>query len=351
MLINHPKLSIHLVTHNGAAWLPYCLESLSRQLSMDFFLLIIDNASLDNSVLIVNDWLRAHAAIVSRTRVIQHKQNLGFARAHNQALAWSQSEYVMLLNQDVILADNYTLDIMKFMDTTAAAAAVTGKIRQWNFIADTFYYESLKDKSEAKIDTVGLKISRGRKVTEINQGQADNNKLLLPQPVFGVSGAAPLYRRQCLEAVSSAGEIFDEDFVSYKEDVDMAWRLRLAGFSAYCVPSAIAYHDRGLAQASDSSASDLINHRSGWPQELRIASLANHWGVLVKNDSWYNWARDWPWIIGFEFKKLAYLLLFEPQVLGGGLRRFFAVLPRFLRKRRLLKTTHRLKPAELRRWW
>ncbi len=350
---NQPfRLSIHLVTYNGFNWLPYCLESLVRSSFQDFFLLIIDNASLDGSVNKIKQFLQQHQDLAARARLVQNKQNFGFARAHNQALAWSQSEYVMLLNQDLILTDNYLIRLLDCLDNNQAAGAAAGKLRQWQFDQNSFYYDSLK--SEAGpwvIDSAGFKIYRTRQVVERHSGKLDDGKETAPLAVFGVSGAAPIYRRRALEEVSPQAEFFDEDFGSYKEDVDMAWRLQWAGYGALYVPAAVAYHDRSLQSKGQKSPRALKKYRQTWSFESKVASLVNHWAVLLKNDCWFNFWRDSIWLLGFEFKKLIYFLIFEPVVLFSGLIRFFKLWPKFWRKRRLLKTTHRVEAGVLRQWW
>ena len=87
----------------------------------------------------------------------------------------------------------------------------------------------------------------GRRAIDIGQGSRDDSRFDGQREVFGVSAAAALYRRSALDAVSSDGQAFDEAFFMYKEDVDLAWRLRRAGYAACVASEAVAYHGRTAA--------------------------------------------------------------------------------------------------------
>jgi GT2 family glycosyltransferase len=342
--------SVHLVTYNGMRWLPFCLEALERQTSHDFFLLVIDNGSLDASADFVERYLHTHPDLARRSRVVRNKLNLGFSRAHNQALAWTESDYVLMLNQDVLLAPDYLENVVRAMSSDARIASVTGKLLKWKFDAATFYLDALQSlQAESQIDSAGLVVRRSRRVVDIGQGEPDTGQYVQGRLVFGTSGAAPLYRREALQYVSPLGDIFDENFISYKEDVDLAWRLQLAGYDAWYESQAVAYHDRGVAGGVGVRA--MLKHRHGRPRDLKVYSYVNHLGVLIKNDSFLNHLLDAPWFLGHELVKFGYLLFTDPITLARAWGRLFALLPKFLKQRNALTVTHRRAPAELRKWW
>lgn len=346
------SISVQLVTYNGVPWLPYCLEALAAQTRRDFFLLIVDNGSIDKTSELVEGWLAEHPDLAARARMVKNKQNLGFARGHNQAISWTDSDYVLVLNQDVLLAETYLEAAAGYLEHDTRAAAVTGKLLTWKFDPATFYLGALPELQAAStIDSLGLKIYRSRRVTNLAQGEVDHGQYQTMRQVFGVAGTAPLYRREALMAVSPTGEVFDEDFVSYKEDVDLAWRLQLAGCDAWYVPEAVGYHDRSLAGAVKEGPLALARHRRHWPKELKAYSWVNHLGVMVKNEGALNFFLDLPWILAHELAKAGFVLLTEPTTLLRGMYRFIRLLPRFIKKRGQLKSTHRRKAAELRQWW
>jgi GT2 family glycosyltransferase len=350
MITKRYPISIQLVTYNGAAWLPWCLESLLRSSEQNFFLMIIDNGSIDESWSIIQAFLKNNPILASHSRVVQNKLNLGFARAHNQALVWTNSDFVLLLNQDVLLDENYIKICSTCLVKRPDVAAVTGKILQWNFDSDNFHPTELKNlQAVSKIDSIGLGIKRTRQVINLGAGTVDHRQYESECEIFGVPGTAPMYRRTALNEISYNEEIFDNDFVSYKEDVDLAWRLRLAGFNAWYLPQAVAYHDRSLG--GDNGWREQIKKRKSWPREFKIYSWVNHLASLLKNDSFSNIFLDLPWIVIHEFKKILYLLIFDPLVLTGGIRRLVRLFTRFLTKRRSSKKTHKIKPINLRKYW
>ena len=95
------KLSIHLIVYNGEKYLPFCFKSLVKQTFQDFYVLIIDNCSTDGSVDFIENYLNNHKnqLFSEKCRLIKNSKNLGFAPAHNQAIQWSNSEYVFMMNQ------------------------------------------------------------------------------------------------------------------------------------------------------------------------------------------------------------------------------------------------------------
>ncbi|MBU1039182.1 glycosyltransferase family 2 protein [Patescibacteria group bacterium] len=344
-----PALTISLVTHNGQRWLPYCLAAVANQIYQDFFFLIIDNGSLDNTVAIIKDFLIKNPEFKNRSRLIQHKNNIGFARAHNQAIAWTDSKYILLLNQDVKLSKFYLATLIKQMAKQPTVAAASGKLIRWVLSAAEGGLEASTTLGAEYLDSAGLVIKKTRRVMERGGGQPDTGQYDKASLVFGISGAAPIYKRSALLAVASDWEILDEDFFSYKEDVDLAWRLQRAGYEAFYLPEAVAYHDRSLV-LSDSWRNYRLTRRQRAPV-WRIYSWSNHLFVLLKNDGWFNLLRDLPWWLGYELAKFFYMLLFEPILLKKAVSRFFYLLPTILRKRKILRQSWQRPSGQLRRWW
>ena len=100
------------------------------------------------------------------------------------------------------------------------------------------------------------------------------------QYVFGASGAAALYRRPMLEEVSLGGEYFDEDFFTYREDADLAWRAQLLGWKALYVPHAVASHERKV----------LPERRRSLPDVFNMHSVKNRFLLRIKNQTcWSSW--------------------------------------------------------------
>lgn len=347
------KLSVHLVIYNGEKYLPYCLKSLLAQSFTDFSVLIIDNASQDNSLKYLESYLSnpAHKTLASKTKMIKNSRNLGFAGAHNQAIQWTMSELVFLMNQDVILDPDYLKQLVAFMDNGQAAAA-SGRIFRWEFNSQ----EELMDQDVPltnqgktdKIDTLGLTIQPNHKVSELADTSIINHQTNAPVEVFGVSGALPVLRRACLEHTKiplfykssklyinqtkpKLYEYFDNDFVSYKEDVDLAYRLRLFGYRAYLVPLARAWHDRSAA-ANQSS----FKNRRLKSKYTNYHSYQNQLYFIYKNVPRKIWFKYFHRILLYELVKFAYIVLFEAASLKA-IKQLIANFGKMTKKRAYLQ--------------
>ncbi len=310
--------------------------------------MIIDNASFDGSAELVEAFLKSNPELANRSRLVKNRTNLGFTRAHNQALTWTAGEFVMILNQDVILSPGYIGELLDCLKRDERSAAVSGRLLQWRFDPATFYLGAEAEGAQI-IDSGGLKLARSRRVTNLFQGESATRTTEVASRIFGVSATAALYRRSALELVSPPDKVFDEDFVSYKEDVDLAWRLQAAGFDALVLPHANAYHDRSLGN-SVGFLGELRSRRQRH-REHKVNSYANHLCLLIKNETLSNFSRDFPWIISHELVKFGYLLITDPGTLILGLGRAIRLLPTMIKKRRLLTHTRRRSTADIRQWW
>ena len=326
-----PTVTISLLTWNGQRYLPWLMKSLSEQSFVDWDLLVLDNASNDNSIAIIREYY-------PKARIVGQKQNIGFAKGHNLLINWSNSDYVLVLNQDVILDPNYLRELVDFMEKHPQAASCAGKLMYWDF--------SSGQKTNI-IDSYGLKISRKREIIDSQQGQKETN--INNQEVFGLSATATLYRRKALDIVAGTPkdnhlEYFDEDFFAYKEDVDLAWRLRLFGWENWLVSTTKAYHHRSVAKGEDLIASR--KHR-GFANKI---SYRNHFMLLYKNSFLKNLFKDWLYIKWYEFKKFVYLLIFERSTLAG-LKEFLVSIPRLRKKRKYIMKHKQVTADDIYKWF
>lgn len=330
-MLNKNKVTISLLTYNGAKYLPWLLNSLKNQTFKDWELLVLDNASSDDSVEIV----REH---YPKARVVTQKHNLGFARGHNLLMNWSDSDYILVLNQDVILAPDYIAGLVAFMEKNPKAASCSGKLMYWDFE---------EGEQTDRIDSFGLKIDRKRQVVDAWQGKKDFD--VPNQPVFGVSATAAIYKRKALDIVSTQRdnnhqEYFDEDFFAYKEDIDLAWRLRLMGYDNWLVSSVKAYHHRSLHGQGDRKK---MRRERGMANKL---SYRNHLMLLYKNSFFKNLFKDFFQIKWYEFKKFVYLLFFESSTLAG-IGEFVKKMPQLAKKRKYIMKHKQVEAEDIYKWF
>jgi GT2 family glycosyltransferase len=96
--------------------------------------------------------------------------------------------------------------------------------------------------------------------------------------------------------VKFENEFFDEDFFSYKEDVDLSYRLRWAGWQIWVVGGAVAYHDRNASSNEDLSLNEKVTHRKKKSKMVNYNSYKNQWYLLIKNLTWQNCLLNLPWV-------------------------------------------------------
>lgn len=348
------RLSIHIVSWNSARVLPEALDSLRAQTFKDFTLTVVDNASTDGSV----DVVRTH---LPDATVLRNFKNLGFSRAHNQAIElarnrWADDDkkgrssidrYVLVMNPDIILTPEYLEDLVRGVDGRYEVASACGKLLRVRPRLEEHGDPEFTD----ILDSAGLVIRKNRRAADRGAGERDGAGFAEPFEVFGVSGALALYRAEALDLLREiGGEVFDEDFFAYKEDVDLAWRLRLLGWKAAYVPSAVAYHYRGTGGADRAGLWNLFSRRRGRSPLVNRLSTRNHLLLLAKNDDWSNRLLYAPWIIPHEIGKFLATLFLAPATLVAYVEAL-ALLPKMWKKRRAIRLRRKASPKEIRAWF
>ncbi len=343
-------LSIHLVTWNGAKYLPYFFAFLKHQTFKDWELFVLDNSSTDESTAMIE---RACSVLEQPTHIFRNDTNVGFARGYNQLLRQSAGDLQLIVNQDIIMADDCLGKLVRTITWHDEAAAVAPLLFRW----DTS--PNVEHTCTDKIDAFGLKVFRNRRVVEWLSGlsldeidkqiqQFSNFRFV---EVFGVSGTLALFRRDALMATAFAdGTIFDETYGSYKEDVDLAYRLRSAGYRAFIVCNAAAYHARSAAPTDSLSDISGAKHKASQPATVRKSSYVNHLVTLYKNEYWQNFLLDFPFIFWYEWKKFAYFLLFDRKVLTG-LGDLWQRRGEMQEKRRQIVSKRKVEWREVRKWY
>ncbi len=332
-----PKVLIQIVTWNSRPYLPACLELIRNQKYTDWSLLIIDNGSRDQTV----EFVRKDYPQFS---LLENRQNLGFARAHNQGIRISNSEYILVMNPDVILTPSFLSQMAGALQAQPDCGSATGKLLKFNFSTN-----DLQEPIFTKIiDSTGLGLQRNRRFINRGEGETDANRYDDQRSVFGPSGAVALYRRSALDDVRLKDEFFDEDFFAYKEDIDLAWRLQNAGWRSLYVPEAVAYHHREASRSDTGPA--LKRERRNRSRFINAYSYKNHLLTLVKNERVTDLLKDFLWISLFELRKLVYIIFYEPKTLSA-LPVLWRQLPKAFRKRRLIRGRQSNRGLDIRQWF
>ena len=278
-----------------------------------------------------------------RVKVIEMQGGF-FARAVNRGIRESTGELVMLCNADLFPSESYLSEMIAFFAGHPKAGAAIGKLLR---------YDLARERATDVIDTAGLLLTRQRRMTPRGEGERDVGQFDEAREVFAVDGAAPVLRRSALESLSLDGEFLDESFFTHKEDHDLSWRLRLAGWECWYAPAAVAFHGRttrGLGSKGYLSAMrDFHRNEREKSNLIRVHAMKNQWLMLVKNEDAYNFARDFPFILAREALVVTHNLLFAPKALAA-VPMTLRILPRAMRKRRAIKARQKMAPQALRQW-
>lgn len=334
------KLAVGFITYNDLTvkYLPFFLPSLQAALSSanvsDALVVCLDNSDQvenDNSVYIKDNF--------SQVKLAWAGSNLGFARAYNllidKALA-AGAEYFLMINPDTILAEDSIKEMMVTLDSDKSLGAIAPRILRWDFA---------RNERTNIIDSDGLFFTSSHRFSDRHQGQEVFP--LSPELVFGFTGAAALIRLEALEdvacAVNGKKEYLEELMFMYKEDVDLSYRLQLAGWKIKLLPAALVYHDRTVSPLGE-NLRQIIKNRRAKSRAVKQWSFLNHWILVLKYGrlpySRQTRCRTWR----YQIMSTIFALFFEPYLMKE-LGRLWVVRKELKLKRQSLKL--RLGAAEM----
>ncbi len=290
------KLAVQVILYHSSKRLAPLLESLKAQTFQDFETWFMDNSEDRDEAELSRAQVEASGL---RHRFIVNETNTGFAGGHQAMFLTHDAPFVMLLNDDAKLAPTYLEYAMRRIESDPKIGSVTGLV--YRFDGET-------------IDTTGLAYKCLAQIVDRNAGEKleARSKKLESGEVFGVSGAVGLYRRS---AVEQAGGLFDPTWFMYKEDADLALRLRDAGFAAWFEPEAVAWHKRGLKQ-SRGLLQRFFDERKR-PAKLRQYAYANQLRIYRRHFRWSLGFSDIVRSIMIETIRSAGTLVTSPAVFFG----------------------------------
>jgi GT2 family glycosyltransferase len=322
------RVLVSIVSHNSGRHLKSCLEGLKAQVPREFRIVLWDNASRDETRSIVEDY--------RGTLDFFHisEKNIGFCEAHNRLIRSAASDYVLVLNPDVILAPGFVSKMIQVMDQDPSAGSATGKL----------YRQTAEDPTrsldEKILDSTGIYFTPAQRHFDRGSNEIDVGQYEKPEYVFGPSGAAAFYRRTMLEDIRDGTDFFDESFFAYREDADLAWRSQWMGWRCRYVPEAIAFHERQV----------LPENRSTLPGVINMHSFKNRFLLRVKNMDTGTYLRFFIPITLRDAAALAYVLVREHTSLQG-IPQLIRALPRAWASRKSIQSRKRAVPREIRSWF
>ena len=219
--MHEPRVSLITINYNGKDFLAPLLDSIRRQdfSSMDLEVILVDNGSTDGSL----DLIREHYPEV---RVIANADNLGFAKANNQAAEVARGHYLALINNDMRLEPDWLTRMVAYLDAAPSdLICASSKIVNWD--------GTLIDFMGGTVAFNGMGFQTNFRAPVTAPASQDYPKELL----FACGGAMLITREVYLEAGG-----FDEDYFAYFEDIDLGWRLWVLGYRVGFCGEAVAYH-------------------------------------------------------------------------------------------------------------
>lgn len=254
---------IVILNWNGAEHLRRFLPSVVAAAPAGVGVVVADNGSTDGSTAVL-------AAEFPSVEVLRLDRNYGFAGGYNRALAQVEADYYLLLNSDVETPCGWLEPILDVLEREPGVAVVSPKLIAWANRTEFEYAGA----SGGFIDFLGYPFCRGRilKCVEADEGQYDDAR-----DVFWVSGAAFCCRADVFHALGG----FDDDFFAHMEEIDLCWRMQLAGYRVRVVPGSTVYHLGGGTLTTDSPTKVFYNHRNNLAMLYKCSSSVQRATVAV----------------------------------------------------------------------
>ena len=298
--------------------MPACLAGLAAQDYRPIETIVVDNGSVDGSEQQVADRADLH--------LIRNSSNLGFAVANNLGLRLARGEFILLLNNDVVLEPGYVAALVGSLRADPLRGSASGKLVRPPQAAGS-----------RRLDSTGHVIFRNVWAMNRGEDEPDGSGHNLAGEVFGVCAAAGLYRRAMLDDVEVAGEILASAFFAYLEDVDLDWRAQLRGWRSWYEPAALAIHHRGGS--------------GGWfSTTIQRHIFKNRILMMIRNDAGVGFFKRLPGIVAFTGAALLLGTLRSPKFLSA-VWEALRLAPAAWRQRRLIQAHRTVSPADLEAWF
>ncbi len=242
--IKPARVAVVILNWNGRQFLEQFLPSVCRGSGPFADIWVADNASTDDSVSFITEHF-------PQVRLLRIPSNLGFAGGYNYALDRMDTEYVVLLNQDVAVEPGWLEPILFALDEDPQIGAAQPKIRSEKNRSQFEYAGA----AGGMLDSLGYPFCRGRLFDHLEE---DRGQYQTQTEIFWASGAALFIR---LELYRGLGGL-DEAFFAHMEEIDLCWRVRRAGYTVVYVPESTVFHVGGGSLERDNPRKLYLNFRN-----------------------------------------------------------------------------------------
>ena len=244
----YPKVSIIIVSWNVKDYLKTCLESIQATLNRNNFeIFVVDNDSKDETVKFVKENF-------PQINLISNRNNVGFAKANNQAITKSHGEYVLLLNPDTVVLTDAIKRMYDFMESNAEYGAVGPKI----FTDDRASVSFCAARKFPSIRTIFFSLTTLNRLSKCFSSSAmewwDHKD---SREVDSLSGACMMVRKKAIDEIG----LFDENFFMYAEDIDWCYRIKKGGWKIfYLIEAAIIHYGERSAVKKFTETENMVEN-------------------------------------------------------------------------------------------
>ena len=253
--VDKPSVAVAILNYNGKDFLKDFLPSVVRSTYENMTVHVIDNKSTDDSLAFLKKNYK-------NVFVYELEENYGFAGGYNEGLKRIVGvDYLVLLNSDVEVDENWIDPIVDLMESDKTIAACQPKVLQY---ANKNQFEHA-GASGGWIDHLGYPFCRGRifDSVELDKGQYEE-----AEEIFWASGAAMFIRSNLFHQMGG----FDASFFAHLEEIDLCWRMKRAGYKVMVEPKSVVYHVGGGTLGYENPKKVFLNFR-------------NNLAMLLKNES------------------------------------------------------------------
>ena len=268
--------SVVILTYNSQNHIQACLDSVFRQMGNGTEVIVVDNASSDGTKAIIKE-------LYPRVKLIENPKNFGASKARNQGLECSSAEWILALDSDVVLRDDF---FEKFKTVGDLLADDVGMIQPNVLTGDG-----------KAIYSQGIHLTALRRFHDLNQGKLKDFTGGSAGQIIGPCSAAAFYRRSMLDKLKEKTGYFDERFFFLVEDVDLAWRAKRAGWKV------LFYSQMVCSHAGNSSGTDK--------KFRQYLCFRNRYWMITKNEDFWGRVRVYALSLPYELARSIYLAIFN----------------------------------------
>lgn len=210
------EVSVIIPNYNGIAYLEGVLSTLEKQTLKNYEVILVDNGSCDGSAAFVTEYY-------PWVHIIELPENFGFCKAVNEGIRVARARYVLLLNNDTEVEENFLEEMVAAIRRHKKAFSCAAKMVQ-------FHDREKLDDAGNYYNALGWAFARG-KGKNIHAYDRE-------EKIFSSCGGAAIYRKKVLDKIG----LFDEEHFAYLEDTDIGYRARIFGYQNWYAPRAVVYH-------------------------------------------------------------------------------------------------------------